>query len=259
MKIGIIGYGTVGKAVGYGFSNHELLIVDPAYANSLKIEDLKDAECVFIAVNTPSAEDWSCDTSTMESVLASLKELNYKGSVCIKCTTAPNKAVRIAEEYKPLKVVFSPEFLKGKTASEDFKNQEFAIFAGEKSACQMLAKLHEELPQYKHSYFTDIATACLVKYTTNCFLSTKITFFNCMFDAFKKMNPEGNFNDFLELVSLDPRIGTSHTAVPGWDGKRGWGGHCFTKDMPAFAYFAKEMGIDFSLLDEAIRLNSKHR
>jgi UDP-glucose 6-dehydrogenase len=80
-----------------------------------------------------------------------------------------------------------------------------------------------------------------------------------MFDAFKKMNPEGNFNDFLELVSLDPRIGTSHTAVPGWDGKRGWGGHCFTKDMPAFAYFAKEMGIDFSLLDEAIRLNSKHR
>ena len=88
----------------------------------------------------------------------------------------------------------------------------------------------------------------------NCFLATKVTFFNEMYDIYTKLKFEG-FDQMVDAITVDSRIGRSHTQVPGPDGERGWGGHCFPKDTAAMEYF----GVDTPLLSQVIEVNARHR
>jgi UDPglucose 6-dehydrogenase len=103
-------------------------------------------------------------------------------------------------------------------------------------------------------------TAEMVKYFTNCFLATKVTFANQMYEICKSSNID--YDKVCEYALYDQRIGNSHLAVPGPDGDRGFGGHCFPKDLSAMIKFSEESGITFErsrFLREVKRSNSVYR
>lgn len=95
--------------------------------------------------------------------------------------------------------------------------------------------------------------ASFVKYGINTFLATKLTFFNEFYDAVKDFG--GNYGRISNAIGTDPRIGHSHTRVPGFDGKRGFGGACFPKDVSAFINFTTQT----PLLEYVMDRNNQYR
>jgi len=99
----------------------------------------------------------------------------------------------------------------------------------------------------------------MVKYCINSFLATKVTFMNEMYDVLKAAGGT-QWQEFVKIISQDPRMGTSHLRVPGNDGSRGYAGSCFPKDTAALAYFAREiLGTPFTQLETSIAINDRLR
>ena len=107
--------------------------------------------------------------------------------------------------------------------------------------------------------YTDVRTASLVKYAINSFLATKVIFFNELRDVYINSGSEGSWDDFVQLISKDTRIGSSHMSVPGPDGRFGFGGACFPKDTSALESYAKNLNVQMELLEKAISLNNDLR
>ena len=173
--------------------------------------------------------------------------------IVIKSTVTPD----VISNYKYWNnVVYNPEFLTEKSACEQFVNPEFHIFGGESYNTEKLEEYYEKysLCTPCPSYHMNHEEASLVKYSINSFLATKITFFNQLYDLCR-INGNVNFNTIIKAVGADNRIAPSHTKVPGFDGKQGYGGACFPKDTLAFAKFSNEL----SLLAKAIEINNDYR
>ena len=95
--------------------------------------------------------------------------------------------------------------------------------------------------------------AAFIKYAINSFLATKVTFFNQLYDA--AMELDASFNNIISGLEMDARLGKSHMRVPGYDGKMGFGGACFPKDVSAFVKEFK----GFTLLEEVVKINNDYR
>ena len=104
---------------------------------------------------------------------------------------------------------------------------------------------------------TGTRTAEMVKYFTNCFLASKVTFANQMYDICKAS--EIDYDKVCEYALYDVRIGKSHLAVPGPDGDRGFGGHCFPKDLAAMVYFAQQNDVNPDFLNQVTESNDLYR
>ena len=102
-------------------------------------------------------------------------------------------------------------------------------------------------------------TASLIKYSINSFLATKVLFFNGIKDIFDELDTKESWFDFINILSLDERIGDSHMSVPGHDGKRGFGGACFTKDTAALINYSDSISKKFELLQKTVSLNNSLR
>jgi len=251
-KVLIVGRGYVGSAVASIFNKKEKTIVDPKYS-SLTLNDIshKKFDIIFVCVDTPKNENFR----TLSSVLTSINSIFKNHIVCVKSTATPLYFKSATQKFKNIKLVFYPEYLSHHSNIKDFKNQDFIILGGNKKASLKIKRiLLPRLKKVKVIKITDIETAALVKYAENGFLSYKITFFNEMFNIHKKLGLTSSYKEFVDLLTLDKRIGQSHTQVPGRDGKRGWGGHCFVKDNYEFFKFTKS-----KLLLFLINLNNIHR
>jgi len=99
------------------------------------------------------------------------------------------------------------------------------------------------------------AEAEMIKYFRNTFLSLKVSFCNEIYDLCQKKGI--NYENVRELATLDKRIGTSHSYVPGHDGKRGFGGTCFPKDTTALLRDFEDSGVDSYLLKAAVERNNR--
>ncbi len=160
-----------------------------------------------------------------------------------------------------LNIIFSPEFLTEARSFEDFKNQSRIILgddpetdcAGAKLVKQMFRRAFPQIP----IVITKSETAEMVKYFTNCFLATKVIFANQMFEICEAA--EIDYDKVVEYALYDNRIGNSHLAVPGPDGDKGYGGHCFPKDLAAMIMFANNQSIEPNLLKAVEETNSKYR
>ena len=106
---------------------------------------------------------------------------------------------------------------------------------------------------------TDIISASLVKYSINTFLASKVIFFNQLYDISKALAPNIKWDEFITMINSDNRIGESHMDVPGHDGRLGFGGACFPKDINAFIKFAKENKINMNILEAALKTNLEVR
>lgn len=252
LSIMIVGYGYVGTAISEVFKEDDLAIVDPKY-NHNKIADYKNKkfDIIFVCTDTPLKEEFKI----LDSVLGELNATFKNTCVCCKSTATPAFYRKAEKKYKNIKIVFSPEYLSHWNNINDFKNQKFIIVGGDPVASMNVCMLlRRRLTNVNSIHVTDIATAALVKYAENAFLSLKITFANELYKAHKNLKCESSFEELTTLLGLDERIGHSHLQVPGRDGKFGWGGHCFIKDNFEFIKFTKS-----KLMDYVRKLNIIHR
>jgi UDPglucose 6-dehydrogenase len=257
LKIAIIGHGFVGKAVDYGFNHRSLekIIIDPKIGTSIEMVD-QSVAVAFVCVPTAMGDDGKMNSSIVEEVVDYLKS-NMNGLIIIKSTITPDvieKLVSIAIGGRA-QVVYNPEFLAEKSAYEDFVNPAMHIFGGQITATAEVQNLYECYSSCKPcpSYHMTASEASFVKYGINSYLATKVLWFNQFYDTVE--NHGGNYNTVIKAITTDPRVGMSHTAVPGFDGKRGYGGACFPKDTSAFAKFDPT----FTILRKVIAINNTLR
>ena len=247
-----MGYGYVGSAVASIFDKKEVIIIDPRFNNN-KIKDYKGSKfnIVFVCVDTPKNEKYK----TLFNVLVDIEKYLPGSLVCCKSTASPSFYKNCLDNFKKINLTYSPEYLSHWNNIYDFKNQEFIIVGGKKKNSKKIINiLKQRLKKIKICEFTDIETAALVKYSENAFLAYKVTFANEMYMIHKKLKLKSPFKEFSRLLTLDKRIGKSHFQVPGRDGKYGWGGHCFDKDIFEFKKFSKS-----KLLSFLLKINKKHR
>ncbi len=260
MKVGIIGYGFVGKALADGLlDNVEVLKIDPKLKTSIKDLKIFSPSFIFICVPTPMNDDGSQDISILESVLDDIKLYCSNSVVVLKSTVLPSHVNTINNRFKNL--VMNPEFLRENFALEDFINSDLILFGGDKKDSEKLSVFyinHTKCINKEH-LFVDILSASLIKYTINSFLATKVLFFNEVKRIFDKSGTNETWNNFIDAVSSDKRIGNSHMQVPGPDGREGFGGACFPKDTNALLKYSREIGVEFKLLDKTISLNNQIR
>ena len=140
------------------------------------------------------------------------------------------------KKFTKLNIVFNPEFLTERSAKFDFINQSRFILGGRKRNTARVAELYrwrfgDSVPCIESNF----ETAEMVKYMNNCFFATKVSFMNEMKQVADKTNVDWDLA--VEGFVRDGRIGHSHLAVPGPDGKFGFGGSCFPKDVQAMINF----------------------
>lgn len=255
MKLGIVGFGFVGKAVAWSHRNQELKIRDPKLKeNSASIDDIKSCNAVYVCVPTPMLETGQCDDSYVRSVLAELAD--YNGIIICKSTVPPNVYRELETKYS--NIVHAPEFLTAANADKDYEKSTWVLVGGSPANVEKaMAVISASTIVATYFHKTDIATASFFKYVANSFLATKVTFMNDMYQLANKLNV--NWKEIKEISSNDSRLGNSHWDVPGPDGQFGFGGACFPKDVAAIVKHAADNGIQLDLLNNVKRLNKNHR
>jgi UDPglucose 6-dehydrogenase len=257
MNVAIIGCGFVGNAVANGLKkNTKLLKIDPKLQNS--IEDLKlfSPDIIFICVPTPMSSDNEQDLTILDNVINELDCMGLTSQIVIKSTVLPNYIEAYRSKFNEL--VYNPEFLTEKNADNDFINADLILLGGKNSGCDDVEIFYNKYTKcvQKNCLKTDFVTASLIKYSINSFLATKVIFFNELYKVFKKSNSTESWENIVNIISCDKRIGSSHMSVPGHDGRYGFGGACFPKDTKALASFAKSLGIELNLLNTVISINN---
>lgn len=262
LRVGIVGHGFVGKAVDQGLKDCHKMIIDPIYNNSVKDLFEYDPEVVFICVPTPMMDDGSIDSTIVEDVMASLAFSSaIRPIIVIKSTCTPDVLKKL-EMLCPF--IYNPEFLTERNAIEDFINPPYIVL-GEGGNCaddvkrmERFYRLHTKCNPFAPIITTTAVSAAFIKYATNTFLASKVIFFNQLFDLYHATG-ERDWDYISKALAYDKRMGHSHMQVPGPDGKFGFGGACFPKDVAAFLTYAQKHGKELSVLEEVSRTNAEIR
>jgi len=256
IKVGIIGYGYVGKAFHNFFKSHyEVLIYDPLYSMSCTKEEINNCDVGVICVPTPENEDGSCDTSIVEETVSWLTTQ----LILLKSTVEIGTTDRLIKTYNK-EIVFSPEFA-GESKywtpdgfATDVKQTPFFIFGGKKELCYKLIEIYTPITGPSKTYrVTEPITAEVTKYVTNTNLAMKVAYCNEIYDLCEKLGT--NYYEVRDLWLLDPRTTKSHTAV--FTGERGFGGKCFPKDTKAMVKLGEKVGVDLSILKTVLESNQQ--
>tara|TARA_B000000565_G_C23700101_1_gene345399 strand:- start:44 stop:889 length:846 start_codon:yes stop_codon:yes gene_type:complete len=260
MKVGIVGYGFVGKALENGIDGSvSILNIDPKLKTSIKDLVTFQPDIIFICVPTPLCEDLSLDASIVHSVVDEILEYNIDSLIVLKSTILPNHLEKISQRLN--RFIYNPEFLREKHANEDFLNSNLIVFGGEQKDIDEIKDFYIERTKCicKTYVETDLVTASLIKYTINSYLATKVSFFNEIKKIFVEANSNDSWENFIRYLQKDSRLGNSHMSVPGHDGKEGFGGACLPKDSLALLNFYKENNLDFKVLKSALYVNNTIR
>jgi len=262
MKIGIVGQGYVGTAVKTVFEKHydvETYDLDRDKCSVDYLEDIVElSNIIFVCVPTPMKKDGSCDVSIVEAVVKDINDMVVSRNVsdrivAIKSTVPPGTTNRLNKECENITVIFNPEFLTEANFIEDFKNQNRIIIGGSRPATTTLRQVYSLVFPEATIVKTGSITAEMVKYFTNTFLATKVSFANEMFNICCRLGID--YDKVVEYSTYDERLGKSHWAVPGPDGKLGFGGSCFPKDINALIHLGLELDMSPQVLMAAWETN----
>lgn len=249
MKIGIVGNGYVGGATSL-LKNRSVEValydVDPdkCKPRGTTINDMGDCSFIFVCVPTPMDKDGKCSTLLVEEVVGNLVKNNYDPERIVIKSTVPVGTCR------KLGTMFMPEFLTEQNWKHDFLSQKSWILGTNKRTDKIRDEIYSifdaawhdgVLAHRPHMTFSTTEEAELTKYVRNSFLATKVAFFNEIEEFCRVSNV--SYRKVRELVLYDDRIGDSHTSVPGPDGKRGFGGTCFPKDMSSLLHQILDKGL----------------
>ena len=262
MGVGIIGQGFVGKALKAGFEKYyevDTLDLDKDKCTVDYLEDIVElVNIIFVCVPTPMKKDGSCDTSIVEAVVKDINDMvvsrNVSGRiVAIKSTIPPGTTEILNKECSNISILFNPEFLTEANFIEDFKNKNRIIIGGPRPASTKLRQLYSLVFPNVPIIKTGSTTAEMVKYFTNTFLATKVSFANEMKQICDEIDID--YDKVVEYSTYDERLGKSHWAVPGHDGKLGFGGSCFPKDINALVKLCEKYDFHPNVLVGAIETN----
>tara|TARA_R100001079_G_C4450188_1_gene153298 strand:+ start:1733 stop:2593 length:861 start_codon:yes stop_codon:yes gene_type:complete len=250
MKIGIVGNGFVGSSVAFGFSpttgcDSEIKIYDKDSSKSThSLESTLTSDFIFVSVPTPSNPDGSINLDVVYNAFEEMNNLNHRTDnvILLRSTVTPGTTRKLQRKFRNLNIVFNPEFLTERSAKLDFINQARFILGGLKKNVNKVEKLFkwrfgETMPIIKTNY----ETAELIKYMNNCFFATKVSFLNEMYQIADACGVDWDMA--VEGFVRDGRVGHSHMNVPGPDGRFGFGGSCFPKDIQAMIHFAQTLDI----------------
>ena len=248
MNIGVIGQGFVGNAVYQKFKNYYKVLtydLQSELCNSTYEKIHESCDIVFVCLPTPMESDGSCHTGIVEKTLHTINEdckmdLLDK-TIIIKSTIPPGTTAKWNKLFSKLNIVFNPEFLTEANAVKDYENQNRIILGGPRNATTKLKPIFSKVFPKASIIKTDSTYAEMVKYVTNSFLATKVSFANEMYQICNKLDID--YDKVIEYAQYDERLGKSHWAVPGPDGDLGYGGHCFPKDVKALITLAGELDI----------------
>jgi len=259
MNVGIIGLGYVGSACESLFKDYfhleTLDIVKDSTCNSTE-EIAKKSEIIFICLPTPMRKDGSCDLSIIDNVLSDLNDCSQNNIVVIKSTVEVGTTDRFEKKYQNLKFIFNPEFLTEANFIEDFKNQNRIIIGSNNTEVRnRLVELYSKIFNDSEVAIktTTTVNAEMVKYITNTFLAVKVSFANEIAEISSIVGAD--FDKSVELARLDKRLGDSHWNVPGPDGKKGFGGSCFPKDINSLLHVFESKKINSFILKAAWERN----
>ena len=201
MKIGLIGYGVVGKAAEYTLSEGYKVIKYDKYQSLNGFDELLYCEFIFIMVPTPfDCESNKVDQSAIHESLTRLNDKSYEGVVIIKSTIPPGSCQYYAENYN-LNVVFNPEFLRESTTpNEDFKEQETIVIGTDsKSHFKLVKKMYQKVAvSHAKYYHTTTKEAEMIKCAQNTMLASRVALANMIYDACK--DNEINYEKVKEIA-----------------------------------------------------------
>jgi len=263
MKVGIIGSGFVGKATQQLNHSHiDMYIYDIrpelCIPSGLKLSDMAQCDVIFVCVPTPMEVSGKCHLSIVESVIQELSVVldPSKNFVVLRSTVPPGTCDRLG-------CYFMPEFLTEKNYIQDFIDCENWIIGlrGQpfddqfQDVIRLLFQSAKAAGQIKYSrvHFLQNKEAEMVKYFRNTYLSVKVSFCNEMEEFCRHHGMD--YEAVRLAATLDSRIGSSHSIVPGHDGKRGFGGTCFPKDTNALLYEMNKIGMKSYVLHGALERN----
>ncbi|MEL1234491.1 MAG: hypothetical protein VW667_11345 [Candidatus Neomarinimicrobiota bacterium] len=263
VSIGIIGKGFVGTAVAHGFSSQtgygaDIRIYDknPDKSQNTLEDTINNSEFIFLSVPTPADKDGFNDLSIVKSVLEDIHSacVSTDNIILVRSTVVPGTTRLLQEKFPKLRLVFNPEFLTERSAIFDFINQTRVVLGGDKTYTQRVKYLYKHyIVEYLPVLETNFETAEMIKYMNNLFFATKVSFLNEMKLLSDKVGV--NWDEAVNGFVLDGRVGHSHLAVPGPDGKLGFGGSCFPKDIQALIKFGNMNGVDMNVLEGAWKTN----
>ncbi len=213
---------------------------------------IRGAEFVFLCVPTPQGDDGSADLSFVEAVAAEIAPHLAPGTIIVNKSTVPVGSTLVVERVlgrTDVQVVSNPEFLREGTAVPDSLHPErIVVGADDQSAAARVGELFAgtQAPLL----ITDAATAETIKYASNAFLATKLSFVNAVAGLCEAVGAD--VRDVILGLGYDRRIGFEYLK-PG----PGWGGSCLPKDTRALVHIAEQAGYDFSFLKGAIATNEE--
>ena len=246
MKIGIAGYGFVGKAhEGVLKDYHDLIIYDPALGH---YGDLRHADAIIVCVSTPQGSHGGCHMDNVYCII----EDNPNVPILIKSTISIEGWDMLKHVFPHTSITFSPEFLRAATALEDFRNNNTILLGG--GDTNLWADIFVTAMGNVNIDTAKPRELILAKYARNSFLALKVAYFNQINDLCESLGVD--YEQVRQYTIIDERIGESHTMITD---ERGFGGHCFPKDTSAFVNTAKLNGSDLTILKEAIEYNQRIR
>ena len=265
-RVGVIGGGFVGSAVAFAFGSSNLhdfdvkvYDVDPNKGSHSFEETVKESDFLFLCLPTPSKDNMSIDLSYIE---ASIEQISkhvdpFEQTIIIKSTVIPGTCRRLSQKYG-LNIVSNPEFLTEARSKWDFINaSQIVIGSDDEMSASKLKNLYQKRFSSMQYLVTDTVTSEFIKYMLNCFFAVKLSFLNEMHQVGQCFGVK--WSDAVAGLVSDSRVGDSHVTVPGPDGKFGFGGHCFPKDLNAMIKFAQRLGIDTKVLSASWQKNLEVR
>ncbi len=239
---------------------------------------IKESDIIFICVGTPPLPSGKPDLSAIDEVAKLIgRNLNSYKIILNKSTVPIGTAKRIKKIIKEnqnddnkcydFDIVSNPEFLKeGEAVKDAFFPERIVIGSESKKAIEIMKKLYEPIINQDFGYavnstykkdkipvlITDSTSAELIKYASNAFLATKISFVNEIANICERV--DANILDVTYGMGLDSRIGSRFMKAG-----IGWGGSCFPKDVRALSYTAEEYGSPASILNAVIQVNNHQR
>ena len=263
MKIGIIGNGVVGRATARSYLEHveevrvhDVLPERRTHGLSEVLDCGLDTGLVFVCLPTPAREDGRCDVSFLDDFFAGVNLVRLDGhkiNFVLRSTVPIGTTCRLAETYKLPNLVHSPEFLTARCAVTDAQLPARnivgipkpraplgSLFIGDNRAGQTLNILyHQRFPGVPvHLMSSDESEA--VKLFQNSFFAVKIALWNECRAYATKVGLD--WEQVMKAILADGRIAHSHTAVPGPDGKFGFGGSCLPKDLANLIHCIEQAG-----------------
>lgn len=218
----------------------------------VSLEEACQADIIFVGLPTPMKEDGSCHTAFVENAVAEIRSRNKDNIIVIKSTMPPGSNKRLSFNYG--KIFNNPEFLTEANALDDFKNLPYQIIGvNEDSTKEDIDKLnHLFLDCYQQCllncstvYNIDSTMAEMVKYTRNCYLATRLSFFNEMKQICDAVGV--NYGQMKFFAGLDERVGQHYNRVD--EGNKGFSGSCLPKDLNALKHLANSKQVKTSVLD----------